>query len=43
MINFSFVPTSQRLLYINTLQVAYNVILSILGNKPVPEPEAAKE
>lgn len=32
-INFGFVPTSQRLLYVNTLQVGYNVILSILGNK----------
>lgn len=32
-INFAFVPTSQRLLYINTLQVGYNVILSMLGNK----------
>ncbi|CAN8065912.1 unnamed protein product [Agarophyton chilense] len=32
-INFAFIPTSQRLLYINTLQVGYNMILSILGNK----------
>lgn len=32
-VNFGFVPTSQRLLYINTLQVGYNVILSIIGNK----------
>lgn len=32
-INFAFVPTSQRLLYINALQIGYNVILSILGNK----------
>lgn len=32
-INFAFIPTSQRLLYVNTLQVGYNVILSILGNK----------
>jgi protein Mpv17 len=32
-INFSFIPTSQRLLYINTLQVGYNVILSIIGNR----------
>lgn len=32
-INFAFIPTSQRLLYINTLQVGYNVILSLLGNK----------
>lgn len=32
-INFAFVPLSQRLLYINTLQVGYNVILSLIGNK----------
>ncbi|PXF45402.1 Protein sym-1 [Gracilariopsis chorda] len=32
-INFAFIPTAQRLLYINTLQVGYNVILSLLGNK----------
>lgn len=32
-INFAFIPTQQRLLYVNTLQVGYNVILSILGNK----------
>lgn len=32
-INFAFIPTSQRLLYVNALQIGYNVILSILGNK----------
>lgn len=32
-INFRFVPTSQRLLYINTIQIFYNVFLSIIGNK----------
>lgn len=32
-INFALIPTSQRLLYINTLQVGYNVILSLIGNK----------
>lgn len=32
-INFALVPTQQRLLYINTLQVGYNVILSLIGNK----------
>jgi protein Mpv17 len=32
-INFALVPTQHRLLYINTLQVGYNVILSIIGNK----------
>jgi protein Mpv17 len=37
-INFAFVPPSQRLLYINTIQIGYNVFLSFLGNKGV-EPE----
>eukprot|EP00179_Madagascaria_erythrocladioides_P006869 CAMPEP_0198323168 /NCGR_PEP_ID=MMETSP1450-20131203/11484_1 /TAXON_ID=753684 ORGANISM="Madagascaria erythrocladiodes, Strain CCMP3234" /NCGR_SAMPLE_ID=MMETSP1450 /ASSEMBLY_ACC=CAM_ASM_001115 /LENGTH=274 /DNA_ID=CAMNT_0044026849 /DNA_START=45 /DNA_END=869 /DNA_ORIENTATION=+ len=32
-INFRFIPTEQRLLYINTIQVAYNVFLSFIGNK----------
>lgn len=32
-INFAFVPTAQRILYINTLQVGFNVILSMIGNK----------
>lgn len=32
-INFRFIPTSQRLLYINTIQIFYNVFLSIIGNK----------
>ena len=32
-INFAFVPPSQRLLYINLVQVAYNIFLSFLGNK----------
>lgn len=32
-INFALIPTSQRLLYINSLQVGYNVFLSFLGNK----------
>jgi len=34
-INFAFVPPSQRLLYINTIQIGYNVFLSFLGNKKV--------
>lgn len=34
-INFAFVPPSQRLLYINTIQIGYNVFLSFLGNKEV--------
>jgi protein Mpv17 len=35
-INFAFVPPSQRLLYINTIQIGYNIFLSFLGNKAVP-------
>merc|ERR1712238_1893 len=31
--NFAFVPPSQRLLYINTIQIGYNIFLSFLGNK----------
>lgn len=34
-INFAFIPPSQRLLYINVLQVVYNIFLSFLGNKNV--------
>ncbi len=34
-VNFRFVPPSQRLLYINCVQVWYNVFLSFLGNKGV--------
>jgi protein Mpv17 len=34
-INFAFVPPAQRLLYINTIQIGYNVFLSFLGNKKV--------
>ena len=36
-INFAFVPPHQRLLYINTIQIGYNVFLSFLGNKQVEE------
>lgn len=32
-INFRFVPTEQRLLYINSIQIFYNVFLSIIGSK----------
>lgn len=39
-INFRFIPNSQRLLYINTVQIGYNCFLSILANKNVA-PEAA--
>lgn len=36
-VNFAFIPPSQRLLYINTIQIGYNVFLSFLGNKKVDE------
>jgi protein Mpv17 len=36
-VNFAFVPPAQRLLYINTIQIGYNVFLSFLGNKKVEE------
>lgn len=42
-INFAFVPPSQRLLYINTIQIGYNVFLSFLGNKKVEPEEEKKE
>ena len=38
-INFALVPPSQRLLYINGLQVIYNIFLSFLGNKEVEDGE----
>lgn len=34
-INFAFIPPSQRLLYINSIQIGYNIFLSFLGNKKV--------
>ena len=34
-VNFAFIPPSQRLLYINTIQIGYNIFLSFLGNKQV--------
>ena len=34
-VNFAFIPPSQRLLYINTIQIGYNIFLSFLGNKKV--------
>jgi len=42
-INFAFVPPAQRLLYINTIQIGYNVFLSFLGNKSVESEEEKKE
>jgi protein Mpv17 len=38
-INFAFVPPAQRLLYINTIQIGYNIFLSFLGNKAVEAPK----
>ncbi|CAM9724530.1 unnamed protein product [Sphacelaria rigidula] len=32
-INFRFIPTSQRLLYINTIQIFYNCFLSIISQR----------
>jgi len=32
-INFRFVPTKFRLVYINTVQVAFNIFLSLIGTK----------
>jgi len=32
-INFRFIPTDQRVLYINTIQIFYNCFLSIIGNR----------
>jgi len=34
-VNFAFIPPAQRLLYINTIQIFYNIFLSFLGNKKV--------
>ena len=36
-INFTFVSPSQRLLYINCVQIGYNVFLSFLANKKTGE------
>jgi protein Mpv17 len=36
-VNFAFIPPNQRLLYINSIQIGYNVFLSFLGNKSVDE------
>ena len=34
-VNFAFIPPAQRLLYINTIQIFYNIFLSMLGNRKV--------
>lgn len=41
-VNFAFIPPAQRLLYINTIQIGYNVFLSFLGNKKVEGEEEKK-
>jgi protein Mpv17 len=38
-VNFAFIPPAQRLLYINTIQIGYNIFLSFLGNKTVDDEE----
>jgi len=35
--NFKYVPTDQRVLYINTIQIFYNCFLSIIGNRKPKE------
>jgi len=42
-INFAFVPPAQRLLYINSIQIGYNMFLSFLGNKEGPTDNKDKE
>ncbi|GJD09307.1 Protein sym-1 [Galdieria sulphuraria] len=41
-INFRFIPSHQRLLYINAVQIFYNVFLSIIGNKRTQIPRVSK-
>ncbi len=38
-----YLPTPPPQLYINTIQIGYNIFLSFLGNKKVEEPEALKD
>jgi protein Mpv17 len=40
-INFRFIPSEQRLLYINSIQIGYNCFLSVLANKGKEEKAAA--
>ena len=37
-INFRFIPSQQRLLYINTIQIGYNVFLSMLASRKGTSP-----
>jgi len=39
-INFRFIPSSQRVLYINTIQIGYNCFLSLISNRDA-EPASA--
>jgi len=32
-INFRFIPSNQRVLYINTIQIGYNCFLSLISNR----------
>jgi protein Mpv17 len=42
-VNFRFIPGEQRLLYINCMQIMYNIFLSFLGNRDAPETVAEKK
>jgi len=39
----SLPPSPQTQLYINSIQIGYNIFLSFLGNKKIDEPEVVKE
>ena len=41
--NFRFIPGEQRLLYINCMQIMYNIFLSFLGNRDAPETVVEKK
>ena len=32
-INFRFIPSSQRVLYINSIQIGYNCFLSVISSR----------
>ena len=36
-INFRFIPSNQRVLYINSIQIGYNCFLSIISNRDAPK------
>ncbi len=36
-INFRFIPTQQRVLYINSIQIGYNCFLSLISNRQAEE------